>query len=73
MLAIQINDPELEAFYREEYENDATSLAQQFTSFLREKAIKRDVQIALEESENDDVMSAEEAFEQIIHRIRHAS
>ncbi len=75
MLAIQIDDPELEAFYREEYEEykeDTPSLAQQFMTFLREQRTKRDVQISLAESDNDEVIRAEDLFEQIIHHIRHA-
>lgn len=69
MLAIQIDDPELEEFYREEYEEykgDPPSLAQQFMAFLREQRIKRDVKQSIEEIERGEFLTINEAFDQIL-------
>jgi hypothetical protein len=71
MLAIQIDDPELEEFYREEYEEykgDTPSLAQQFMAFLREQRIKRDVKQSMEEIERGEFLTADEVFDQILSR-----
>lgn len=68
MLAIQIDDPELEAFYREEYEQDNTSLVQQFLQFLREQRIKQDVKQSIVEIERGEFLTIDEAFDQILDK-----
>ena len=62
MLSIQLNNPELEGFIRDEYRDDESALLSQFVDFLRLQKIKNEVKTSTEELDRDEFVGLDEAF-----------
>ena len=63
MLSIQLNNPELENFVRDEFRGDENTLIYQFVEFLKLQKIKSEVKTSIEELDRDEFIELDEAFE----------
>jgi hypothetical protein len=61
MLAINIDNPEIEHYLKEEV-GDNQSLVKKFVEFIQHQKIKQDVEVSNKEFEEGDFMDIEEAF-----------
>jgi len=62
MINITINNPELEALLHQAYGENAALVEQEFSRFIKETQIKRDVKSALQQIELNQTIAMDSAF-----------